>query len=346
MILRMPLTLAIIPCLIVTVSGERYAIPQRELEEAVCLHPGMKRADRAGVRHRGLPVARPACCRSCGLGDVLSRPRPFTRGDQGGDPGRRARREHRSRPDRVHPGPAVCRPPVRTGGRRGARHRGDRRQADAPLDQAGRHLHRRDDHGRRPRRPDRRRGGDRRARPAELRVGRWRSSSAAWTRGSRHRRIACCCSRTGPHEQFAMPLLQIRRIEMVGRDRIERVGEHEYVTVDGVSMRILRLDKVMNVSAPERPRRVASQMSADPAEVRGSGDGDPGVADRGHRIIVGRACRNIRNRTKAFWARRSFAAGMTLFLDIHRLSQKMYRHSRRPASGGERLPRSGPGGCS
>ena len=55
----------------------------------------------------------------------------------------------------------------------------------------------------------------------------------------------------GPHEQFAMPLLQIRRIEMVGRDRIERVGEHEYVTVDGVSMRVLRLDRVMNVSAPE-----------------------------------------------------------------------------------------------
>ena len=60
----------------------------------------------------------------------------------------------------------------------------------------------------------------------------------------------------GPQEQFAMPLLQIRRIEMVGLDRIERVGEHEYVTVDGVSMRVLRLDKVINVSAPEPPRRI------------------------------------------------------------------------------------------
>src|SRR5262249_61901427 len=57
----------------------------------------------------------------------------------------------------------------------------------------------------------------------------------------------------GPHEQFALPLLQIRRVEMIGLDRIERVGEHEYVAVDGVSMRLLRLDKVMDVSAPETP---------------------------------------------------------------------------------------------
>ncbi|MFY8199697.1 MAG: chemotaxis protein CheA, partial [Pirellula staleyi] len=40
MILRVPLTLAIIPCLIVTVGKERFAVPQRGLEEIVCLHPG------------------------------------------------------------------------------------------------------------------------------------------------------------------------------------------------------------------------------------------------------------------------------------------------------------------
>ena len=86
-----------------------------------------------------------------------------------------------------------------------------------------------------------------------------------------------------------MPLLQIRRIEMVGRDRVERVGEHEYVTVDGVSMRILRLDKVINVSAPEGiPAESASQMSLILPKFGRSGDGDPGVADRGHRIVVGR----------------------------------------------------------
>ena len=43
---------------------------------------------------------------------------------------------------------------------------------------------------------------------------------------------------------------QIRRVEMIGLDRVERLGEHEYVAVDGVSMRLLRLDRVLDVSAP------------------------------------------------------------------------------------------------
>src|SRR4029077_19277979 len=77
MILRMPLTLAIIPCLIVTVNGERYAIPQRELEEAVCLHPGMKgRIEQAfdtevyRLRERLLAIIR--------LREVFNNPHPFT----------------------------------------------------------------------------------------------------------------------------------------------------------------------------------------------------------------------------------------------------------------------------
>ncbi|MFN9972531.1 MAG: ATP-binding protein, partial [Phycisphaerae bacterium] len=43
MLLRVPLTLAIVPCLIVTVGAQRYAVPQRELEEVVCLHPQLDR---------------------------------------------------------------------------------------------------------------------------------------------------------------------------------------------------------------------------------------------------------------------------------------------------------------
>ena len=115
MILRMPLTLAIIPCLIVTVNGERYAIPQRELEEAVCLHPGMSgRIEQAfdtevyRLRDRLLPIVR--------LRDVLSRPRAVHGRDQGGNPGR-ARGGRRPGPHRVHPGAAVARPPIRTGRR-------------------------------------------------------------------------------------------------------------------------------------------------------------------------------------------------------------------------------------
>src|SRR5437588_9398840 len=77
LILRMPLTLAIIPCLIVTAGGERYAIPQRDLEEAICLHPGLKgRIELAfdtevyRLRGRLLPLVH--------LDDVLARRRPFS----------------------------------------------------------------------------------------------------------------------------------------------------------------------------------------------------------------------------------------------------------------------------
>jgi two-component system chemotaxis sensor kinase CheA len=58
----------------------------------------------------------------------------------------------------------------------------------------------------------------------------------------------------GPREQFAMPLLQIRRVESLDRRRIEYIGDHEYVTIDGVATRILRLDRVIAVS-PCEPHR-------------------------------------------------------------------------------------------
>ena len=76
--LRLPLTLAIIPCLIVAVGGQRYALPQKDLEELVCLHSGDLRTrvehtfDQEVVRRRDrlLPLVR--------LAEVLRRPQPFT----------------------------------------------------------------------------------------------------------------------------------------------------------------------------------------------------------------------------------------------------------------------------
>ena len=55
--------------------------------------------------------------------------------------------------------------------------------------------------------------------------------------------------RYGPQEQFAVPLGMIRRLVMVDPRRIERVGTREFVTVDGVSTPLLRLDQVLPVSA-------------------------------------------------------------------------------------------------
>ncbi len=64
--LHLPLTLAIIPSLLVTAAGERYAIPQKDLEELVCIDPRQTRVrvewtkDQEMVRLRGrlLPLVR------------------------------------------------------------------------------------------------------------------------------------------------------------------------------------------------------------------------------------------------------------------------------------------------
>ena len=93
----------------------------------------------------------------------------------------------------------------------------------------------------------------------------------------------------GPHEQFALPLLQIRRIEMVGRDRVERVGE---TRIRHGGRRVDADSATRQGDQRLRTRRGLGRVGiadvADPAEVRRSADGDPGVADRGHRIVVGR----------------------------------------------------------
>ncbi|MFO0909480.1 MAG: hybrid sensor histidine kinase/response regulator [Isosphaeraceae bacterium] len=319
MILRMPLTLAIIPCLIVNVDGDRYAIPQRELEEAVCLHPGLKgRIERAfdkevyRLRGRLLPIVR--------MADVLARSEPF---DESSRVETLARHEAEHDPDRIS---YIL--VLKTGGRRfglvvdavrgteeivvkpmhpsikkvgifaGSTIMGDGRVA-LIADVAGIVEH------------------------ARLTFEKAVVPSAADEeagKGAQTHRVLLF--ENGPDEQFALPLLQIRRIEMVDLDRIERVGEHEYVTVDGVSMRVLRLDKVMPVSAPAAESSTARQVPlilpkfvSQPmavlvsrivdteslaVELQSHPEHDQGLL--GSAIVRGR---------------------MTLFLDIHRLSERL-----------------------
>lgn len=76
--LQLPLTLAIIPCLIVIVDGARYAIPQVNLEELVCLYDDdvTAKIERAGkqevyrLRDQLLPMVR--------FNRVLVSPETFT----------------------------------------------------------------------------------------------------------------------------------------------------------------------------------------------------------------------------------------------------------------------------
>ena len=79
--LRLPLTLAIIPCLIVIVDNYRYAIPQINLEELVCLYDDDidTKIECAGnqelyrLRDQLLPIVR--------LNEVLNRPTRFSEND-------------------------------------------------------------------------------------------------------------------------------------------------------------------------------------------------------------------------------------------------------------------------
>ncbi len=322
MILRMPLTLAIIPCLIVTVNGERYAIPQRELEEAVCLHPGMSgRIEQAydtevyRLRDRLLPIVR--------LRDVLSRPRPFT-------PETKAEilTEHAANvdPTRIEyilvlrlPGrrfglvvdevrgteEVVVKPMhasiKRVGIFTGATIMGDGRVA-LITDVAGIVEH---------------------ARLSFEAAVEAKSKAASARESAQAHRVLLF--KSGPHEQFALPLLQIRRIELIGRDRIDRVGDHEYVTVDGVSLRILRLDKVLNVSAPEEETfaESSSQMSLIL----------PKFMNQPMAILVSRIVdteslavdlQEHPEQDEGILGSAIVRDRLTLFLDLHRLMQKLF----------------------
>jgi two-component system chemotaxis sensor kinase CheA len=321
MILQMPLTLAIIPCLIVTVEGERYAIPQRELEEAICLHPGMKgRIERAfdtevyRLRGRLLPIVR--------MHDVLSRRRPFdteTKAEilawheANPEPERisyilvlrSAGRRFGLVVDEVRGTEEIVVKPMhpsikKVGVFTGATIMGDGRVA-LIADVAGVV-----DHARLSFDP---------ATTAATEGGKARE-------GVQSHRVLLF--ENGPREQFALPLLQIRRIEMVALDRIERVGEHEYVTVDGVSRRVLRLDKVIDVSSPESPPEtpaprvplILPKFAAQPiailvtrivdteslsVKLQHHPEHDQGIL--GSAVVRGR---------------------MTLFVDLHRLMQRLF----------------------
>jgi two-component system chemotaxis sensor kinase CheA len=321
MILRMPLTLAIIPCLIVTVNGERYAIPQRELEEAVCLHPGMKgRIERAfdtevyRLRNRLLPIVR--------LRDVLGRPQPFTAETKAQILAEHAPDAHPARieyilvlrlpgrrfglvVDDVRGTEEIVVKPMHTSIKRvgiftGATIMGDGRVA-LIADVEGIVEHAR--------------------LSFESTLEAAKKSADVRESAQSHRVLLF---EYGPNEQYALPLLQIRRIEMIGRDRVERVGEHEYVTVDGVSMRILRLDRVINVSAPEATSAEStSQMSLIL----------PKFVTHPMAILVSRIVdteslsvdlQEHPEQEQGILGSAVVRGRLTLFLDVHRLMQKLF----------------------
>lgn len=57
--------------------------------------------------------------------------------------------------------------------------------------------------------------------------------------------------KSGPKEQFALPLPLIRRIEPININAIEQIGDLEYITIDNTSTQIVRLENILNVTKIE-----------------------------------------------------------------------------------------------
>ena len=246
--LRLPLTLAIIPCLIVASGDQRYAIPQVNLVELVCLYDEdvFTRIERAEdqevfrLRDRLLPMVR--------LAEALKRPEPFTR---------LVRREiadaHRPPPLDGDPAPESLHfAVVQFGTQRfglivdavlgaeeivvkpmhpalkslavysGATVMGDGRVA-LILDVEGIARH----------------AGIRFSGLRETREGPAAKTDETQT---------VLLFKSGEQERFAVTLPLIRRIEKIDPGRIETIGDKQYITIDGVSTMVLRMDDVLTVS--------------------------------------------------------------------------------------------------
>ena len=139
--LKIPLTLAIIPGLVITSGGERFVIPQVSLLELIRLEGDSSEKHIEQVH--GTPVYRRR-------GSLL----PIAYLNRGS--GARVRGEVRGR---QHCGSAGRRPTVWAGGRRHQRYPGDRGQAAGQAIEGAHGVRGRDHHGRRPSGPHPRRAG-------------------------------------------------------------------------------------------------------------------------------------------------------------------------------------------
>jgi two-component system, chemotaxis family, sensor kinase CheA len=257
--LRVPLTLAIIPCLMVAAGGQRYAIPQKDLEELVCLHEELTGTqieytvdqEVVRVRDRLLPLVR--------LTEVLDQASPFDAAM------RRAIVQKHQRLDlpapqatgtsspRMAKAEATVFAAVKVGSRRfalvvdeilkseeivvkpmhgslkpltcfsGTTIMGDGR-ISLILNVEGIAQH------------------------AGVRFTDGHEDQPASAEQIATDDFTALLFTYGLQEQFAVPLAILRRLVMVERDRVERVGPREFITLDGVSMPILRLDQILPVS--------------------------------------------------------------------------------------------------
>ena len=242
--LRLPLTLAIMPCLLVSSEGSRYAIAQRELEEIVLIDPEARRAkiectqDEEVLRLRGqlVPVLR--------LSEILASRDPF-------DAPKRAAmiaRFHDSTAARRREYVAILRvgshrfgllvddvlesedivvkplhPLLRTLGVFGAATiLGD---GGVAMILSGEGVARHGGIMHRPSAP---------------------SLPPPAAGEALHRILLFRC---GPVELLALPLDSVQRVVAIHRTDIQRMGDRELVTIDSAAVNVLRLDRFLGLSA-------------------------------------------------------------------------------------------------
>jgi two-component system chemotaxis sensor kinase CheA len=254
--IRLPLTLAIIPCLVVVVDEFRYAIPQVNLEELVSLYKNdvYNKIECAGeqevYRLRGqlLPMIR--------MSEVLSRHTAFTESDrsqitetyrqnaaavlQGQEKPQRSltfavvkigAKRFGLIVDRVIGTEEIVVKPMHSAIKNldiysGATVMGDGKVA-LILDIEGIARHTR----------------------VELNSNLEEESANQTKEIVARETQTVLLIKSGETEQFAIPLPLVRRIEKISVDQIERIGNKEFITIDDNSTRIVRLEQILSVSS-------------------------------------------------------------------------------------------------
>lgn len=249
--LRLPLTLAIIPCLVVGMGEWRYAVPQVNLEELVCLYDEevaskvevARDQEVYRLRNHLLPLVR--------LDELLAQAKPFDHRARAAI----AERHVAKRKELAAKGGTLSFVVVKVGLKRFGlivdRVIGTEEIVVKPMHPAIKHL-----------------GvysgatvmGDGRvalildiegvARHAGLGLEGGRGPQTE--EKTAHEMVAdahqMLLFRYGEREQYAVALPLIKRIERILAKDIERVGEKEFITVDGIPTAILRLDRLLSVT--------------------------------------------------------------------------------------------------
>ncbi len=246
--LRLPLTLAIIPCLIISLGEHRYAVPQINLVELVCLYDDDVRTkieiadfqEFYRLRNRLLPMVR--------LSEILARPLPFTREVRAGIT-EKYRNACSSATD-MQLNFAVLKVGAVRFGLIMDRVLGTEEVVVKPMHSAVKSL---------------------RIYSGATVMGDGKVALILDAEGiARHSGIMAdshsvaeegreevnpdndiqtlLLFRYGEKEQFALTLPMIRRIERIKTAAVEEVGEKEFITVNGISTRVVRPDQVLKVS--------------------------------------------------------------------------------------------------